>query len=290
MGRKPAEEETEKASSAYRLLPSVEELLQGGHAGPAAGQLAREVQARLVREVLDGWREAIRTGALGADELAKRLEQGRLDAELAERVARERRAGVVPAVNATGVVLHTGLGRAPLHPEVARAMADAAASYCILEVDRESGRRNQRDERLSELFTRLLGSEAAIVVNNNAAAVYLVLNTFLERGIRDEVIVSRGELVEIGGSFRVPAVMERAGVVLKEVGTTNRTRIEDYRAAIGSKGPIIPEPRSSTRTRPRACARSARAFRSGCSVNPSMRKFERCTRRITAVSGPMTRS
>jgi L-seryl-tRNA(Ser) seleniumtransferase len=133
------------------------------------------------------------------------------------------------AINVSGVVLNTGLGRAPVHPEAAQAMAAAARSFCVLEVDRFTGKRNQRDERLSELLVRLTGAEAGIAVNNCAAAVLLTLQTFA--GGRS-ALVSRGELVEIGGSFRMPAVMERAGVRLVEVGTTNRTRIADYEAAI----------------------------------------------------------
>ncbi|MFT5285432.1 MAG: L-seryl-tRNA(Ser) seleniumtransferase [Planctomycetota bacterium] len=149
---------------------------------------------------------------------------------MSARVAEELGAGVVPVVNATGVVLNTGLGRAPVHAEAAEAMALAARSYCVLEVDRRSGKRNQRDDRLSELLVRLTGAEAGIAVNNNAAAVVLCLQTFA--GGNRETILSRGELVEIGGSFRMPDVMERAGTRLREVGTTNRTRASDYEKAI----------------------------------------------------------
>ncbi len=154
-----------------------------------------------------------------------------------ERLAREARAGLTRAVNATGVVLHTGLGRAPLHPEAAEAMRAAAEGYCVLELDRESGERGERDSHVGELCARLCGAEAAIAVNNNAAATYLVLSTFAWGG--REVVVSRGELVEIGGSFRMPEVMQRAGVTLREVGTTNRTRLDDFRAAIGERTGLL---------------------------------------------------
>jgi L-seryl-tRNA(Ser) seleniumtransferase len=139
-------------------------------------------------------------------------------------------------VNATGVVLHTGLGRAPLHPEAAEAVAAAARGYGVLELDRWSGERNRRDERASVLLARLTGCEAAVAVNNNAAAVLLVLNTFAHGR---ETLVSRGELVEIGGSFRMPDVMERAGTKLVEVGTTNRTRLSDYRAALSARTGLV---------------------------------------------------
>jgi L-seryl-tRNA(Ser) seleniumtransferase len=146
------------------------------------------------------------------------------------RVEREQKGGLVQVVNAAGVVLHTGLGRAPIHPEAARAMEVAARSYGTLEVDRFSGRRNQRDERLGELLARMTGAEDGIVVNNNAAAVLLMLSTF---AAGKETVVSRGELVEIGGSFRIPDVMVRANTKMVECGTTNRTRADDYRQAAG---------------------------------------------------------
>ena len=123
-----------------------------------------------------------------------------------------------------------------MHPEVADAMGRAAGGYCILEVDRMTGQRNQRDGRLSELVCRLVGGEAAIAVNNNAAAVLLTLNTF---AAGRETVVSRGECVEIGGSFRMPTVMERAGTRLVEVGTTNRTRVDDFRAAVGENTGLL---------------------------------------------------
>jgi L-seryl-tRNA(Ser) seleniumtransferase len=139
-------------------------------------------------------------------------------------------------INATGVVLHTNLGRAPIAREAAQAGADVASGYSDLELDLDSGRRGQRLASLARKLEVQSGAEAAMAVNNNAAAVLLALNT-LARG--REVIVSRGELVEIGGSFRVPAIMERAGVKLVEVGTTNRTHPRDYAEAIGSDTALL---------------------------------------------------
>jgi L-seryl-tRNA(Ser) seleniumtransferase len=223
----------DRHQSAFRLLPSVDELA----AGAAAPGLAREVVVEHARALVADWRAAIAAGALDTAALEARLAAGAHLRELAERLGRESRRGVVPALNATGVVLHTGLGRAPLHPEAAARAAAVAAGYCVLELDRDSGERNERDGRVSELAARLTGAEAAVAVNNNAAATYLVLSTFAWGG--REVVVSRGELVEIGGSFRMPDVMARAAVRLREVGTTNRTRIGDYRAAAGPQTGLL---------------------------------------------------
>jgi len=217
-------------ASPYRLLPSVDETLRDPAVAACAREVGYELLASFVASIIEDWRSLIRSGELDASQLAARLEAGELNEEIQRRVREERGRGVTRAVNATGVVLHTGLGRAPVHPEVAAAMAAAARGYCVLEVDRFSGERNQRDERLSELLRRLVGSPAAIAVNNNAGAAFLAMHTF---AAGREAIVSRGELVEIGGSFRVPDVMRAAGVKLVEVGSTNRTRAEDYRRAIG---------------------------------------------------------
>jgi L-seryl-tRNA(Ser) seleniumtransferase len=221
---------------AFRALPSVDEALrEPGLAALAEGR-DRELMLALVRDRIDAWRAEILAGGLDAAGVAERVAAGRLTSEVRAAIDREDAKGIRSVINATGVVLHTGLGRAPVHPEVAQEMARAAAGYCLLEVDRATGQRNQRDGRLGELLARLTGAEDGIVVNNNAAAVLITLQTFARGG---EAIVSRGELVEIGGSFRVPDVMTRAGVDLVEVGTTNRTRIADYRNAVTERTGIL---------------------------------------------------
>jgi L-seryl-tRNA(Ser) seleniumtransferase len=139
-------------------------------------------------------------------------------------------------INATGVVIHTNLGRAPLHPSALKHLLDISKTYSNLEYDVELGERGSRYTHVEEILCRLSGAESALVVNNNAGAVLLVLNTLAED---KEVIVSRGELVEIGGAFRIPDVMKRSGAILREVGTTNRTHLDDYQKAIGAQTALL---------------------------------------------------
>jgi L-seryl-tRNA(Ser) seleniumtransferase len=144
--------------------------------------------------------------------------------------------GLQPVVNATGVIIHTGLGRAPLPDRAARAAAHAARSYADLEVDRETGERGKRTTRAEMMLTALTGAESALVVNNNAAALLLALAAL---AARKEVPVSRGELIEIGGEFRLPQIMAASGAKLVEVGTTNRTRLSDFQAALTAKTGLV---------------------------------------------------
>ena len=153
--------------------------------------------------------------------------------EVERRVDEDQRPTLRPVINATGVILHTNLGRAPLADCAREAMSRAGAGYSNLEFDLGRGERGSRYDHCVRLITELTGAEDALVVNNNAAAVTLALNTLALGG---EVLVSRGELVEIGGGFRIPEILSRAGAGLMEVGTTNRTRVEDYREAVEEKG------------------------------------------------------
>lgn len=232
MARPPATD----AQAAFRLLPSIDEVLRDPRASALAARCGRELLQRLASDTLEAWRAEIKAGRLDADRLVTLRAAGEPFGELARRVELEERRGVVRCVNATGVVLNTGLGRAPVHPEVADAMASAARSYCVVEVDRETNERNQRDDHLGDLLARLTGAEAGIGVNNCAGAVLLLFNTFAGG---KEAVVSRGELVEIGGSFRVPDVMARASATLVEVGTTNRTRLADYERALTERTGLV---------------------------------------------------
>jgi L-seryl-tRNA(Ser) seleniumtransferase len=226
--------------SILRALPSVDELLRQPELAPLFQRALQCGGARARKELaarhIDGLRRAVREQKLDRAALERALEPQAQYRTLEALLLREEGAGLRRCVNATGVVLNTGLGRAPVHPEVAERMAEVARSYCVLEVDRWTNERNQRDDRLGALLTRLTGAEAAIAVNNCAAAVMLIFQTFA--GGR-EALVSRGELVEIGGSFRVPDVMARAGARLVEVGTTNRTRIADYERALSERTGLL---------------------------------------------------
>jgi L-seryl-tRNA(Ser) seleniumtransferase len=216
------------------LLPSVEKLISGDSAVALAGEYSRAALTVAIREELESMRAEIRAGRGGVDAgvtaPAAILERVRVRLE-AEQTSRVR-----PVINATGVVLHTNLGRALISPAAAAKAAAAATAPCALEYDLETGRRGQRDAIVERHLVALTGAEAATVVNNNAAAVLLLLNTLADGR---EVVVSRGELVEIGGSFRIPEVMKKGGAILREVGTTNRTHLDDYARAIGENTALL---------------------------------------------------
>ncbi len=227
-------------SELYRLLPSVDELLQSPELTPL---LAREGQPALVdavRTVLDQLRNEITAGSLATDAAVQIAVTGLPDA-ITRQLRSAMEFSLKPVINATGVILHTNLGRAPLAQAAIKRIAEVAGGYSNLEFDIAEGQRGKRDVHVERLFARLLNQDGVtgirtVVVNNCAAAVMLALNTLAEGG---EVIVSRGELVEIGGSFRVPDVMSKSGAVLREVGTTNRTRIQDYEQAINEKTRLL---------------------------------------------------
>lgn len=196
--------------------------------------------AEAVRVVLSCWRDEISGMRLASSEEVKLAVAGLPDA-IERQLRSAMEFSLKPVINATGVVLHTNLGRAPLPQSALKRINDVAGRYTNLEFDIAAGQRGKRDVHVEQLFSRILNQDGVsgtrtVVVNNCAAAVMLALNTLAEGG---EVIVSRGELVEIGGSFRVPDVMAKSGARLREVGTTNRTRIEDYERAINDNTRLL---------------------------------------------------
>ena len=216
----------------YRKLPSVDELLHQSEIAALMKKEGRVAVTEAAREVIGKLRQEIASGSL--DNSALELAVGRLAPAVEVRLRQSLAPSLRPVINATGVILHTNLGRAPLAQAALDRIREVAGVYSNLEFDIASGERGKRDVHVERLTARLLNQEglsgiATVVVNNNAAAVLLSLNTLAEGG---EVIVSRGELVEIGGSFRIPDVMGKSGAVLREVGTTNRTRLSDYEKAI----------------------------------------------------------
>ena len=217
---------TPKQAQQLRSLPAVGELLETEKVTQWCRSHGRAVVVDALRAAVD----RVRADVLGGDgETETACDTPRI-LSVAHSVLRlETTPSLRPVINATGVVLHTGLGRAPLCEEAVQAIVRGAGGYCNLEYDLETGKRGQRTSHIARLLCKLTGAEAAAVVNNNAAAVLLTM-----RGLCDgrEVIVSRGQLVEIGGSFRMPEVMIAGGAILREVGTTNRTRISDYAGAI----------------------------------------------------------
>jgi len=211
---------------ALRQIPPVNDVLRSEKLADFRPILNQPFVAAILDRVLaDTRRELTQTKSL--------VSRAELTSAIAERVAHRIRDSLKPSlrriINASGVVLHTNLGRAPLPERAIEHLREVSTGYSNLEFDLEQGKRGKRDVHVGRTLIQLLGCEAAIVVNNNAAAVLLVLNTLGEGG---EVIVSRGEQIEIGDSFRIPEIMARSGARLREVGTTNRTRIKDYERAI----------------------------------------------------------
>ena len=216
-----------------RKLPSVDELLLRPRIAGLRSLVERNYAAEIVREVLAEIRREIASGNIG--EIGE-MDTARIEERVVRAVETELAPSLRPVINASGVILHTNLGRAPLASAVIEEFRRSATQYSNLEYDIAAGTRGKRDVHLARLITRLTGAEAAIVVNNCAAAVLLTLAALARDG---EVIVSRGELIEIGDGFRIPEIMEQSGANLREVGTTNRTRIEDYENAIGEKTRVL---------------------------------------------------
>ncbi len=225
----------------YRKLPAVDELLRQPECARLAAREGHVALTDAARAVLARLREEIAASLLDAEGVELAI-AGLADA-VERRLRESLRYSLRPVINATGVILHTNLGRAPLAENALDHIRETAASYSNLEFDLATGERGKRDVHVDRLFRKLLAEDdgagttvSTIVVNNNAAAVLLALNTLAEGG---EVIVSRGELVEIGGSFRIPDVMTKSNATLREVGTTNRTRIADYECAINEKTRLL---------------------------------------------------
>ena len=221
-----------------RQIPSVDELLAQPRLAALAQRVDRNLVVEVARTVLDDLRARI-IGQIATAVLAEispvACDPASLEERITALVERILARSLLPVINATGVILHTNLGRAPLTESVVEEFRLAATHYSNLEYDLEAGARGKRDVHTAEMLMRLTGAEAAIVVNNCAAAVLVTLAAFA----RGEVIVSRGELIEIGDGFRIPEIMEQSGALLREVGTTNRTRLADYENAINEKTRLL---------------------------------------------------
>jgi L-seryl-tRNA(Ser) seleniumtransferase len=222
----------------FRALPAVNEVLSIPTCRPLFDAHPRGAVLRAVREALATMRSEISSGLHSESSLKQSI--ALLPEEIANRLTASARYSLRPVINATGVILHTNLGRAPLSGGALRHVVEVAQDYCNLEFDLENGMRSRRDSHVESLVLRALGTASTpaadshrhgvIIVNNCAAATMLALNSLAEK---PEVIVSRGELVEIGGGFRIPEILEKSGAILREVGTTNRTRLADYEGALG---------------------------------------------------------
>jgi L-seryl-tRNA(Ser) seleniumtransferase len=235
----------EGPSHLYRKLPQVGLLLDRAEFVALQRDYSRQLVAESVRSVLDDLRRDVRAGQHTERSLDAELEE--LGTRVEQSLRSATRTSLRRVINATGVILQTNLGRAPLSQAAIHHIAEVAHGYCNLELDLKTGKRNYRDQHVEQLILDVLASrmqpgngpladKAAAVVNNCAAACFLALNTLAEGG---EVIVSRGELIEIGGGFRVPEILQKSGAVLREVGTTNRTRLSDYAAAINPQTRLI---------------------------------------------------
>ena len=216
-----------------RQIPSVDELL----AQPRLASLSKRVDRNLVVEVARAVLADLRSRIAGdSNWTAVVLNAASVEELISNEVERILSRSLQPVINATGVILHTNLGRAPLTEAVIEEFRRSAAQYSNLEYDLEAGARGKRDVHTAEVLTRLTGAEAAIVVNNCAAAVLVTLAALARGG---DVIVSRGELIEIGDGFRIPEIMEQSGAILREVGTTNRTHLADYENGINEKTRVL---------------------------------------------------
>ena len=233
----------EVSQDLWPRLPQLGSLLESAAVRELLSEWPRELVLEAARRCMGQIRYEIEMGMHSGDSLAETLD--RLPATLSQELRRCGRPSLRRVINATGVILQTNLGRAPLSPAAIRNLQEVARGYCNLELDLDTGKRGRRDSHAERLILRLLSlrgedpvrvERAAMVVNNCAAATFLALNSLAEGG---EVVVSRGELVEIGGGFRIPDILRKSGAKLREVGTTNRTRLADYAAAISPETRLI---------------------------------------------------
>jgi L-seryl-tRNA(Ser) seleniumtransferase len=213
-------------------VPSVEKVMASAEFAPLVTEYGRTQVLGAVRDTLESWRVSAQSGEASVSA----LDVAQLHASVEAALRRRNQSRLRSVFNLTGTVLHTNLGRALLPDEAVQAVVKALTQPVNLEFDLETGKRGDRDDLIDELICELTGAEAATVVNNNAAAVLLTLSALASK---KEVVVSRGELVEIGGAFRIPDIMSRAGAKLREVGTTNRTHLKDYEEAIGAQTALL---------------------------------------------------
>jgi len=231
VGNMPAKAKT--SNSRLLHIPSVDTVLRSEAGKTACQTVGSRSAALMAREAIDRLRAELIENGLerGRDELVAAAQE-----ILSDLVERSRAGGIQGVVNATGVVVHTNLGRAPLSEAARDAIVSQAVSYCTLEYDLPSGKRGKRGARAEALLRELTGADDVLIVNNCAAAAFFILTVFSSGG---EVVISRGELVEIGGDFRVPDVLTQSGAVLREVGTTNRTKISDYKKALNDRTKMV---------------------------------------------------
>jgi L-seryl-tRNA(Ser) seleniumtransferase len=216
----------------FRQIPAVDQLLLRPVIASWVEHTSREFVVSEIQKLLQTIRDSIRFNNIPTVDINPEY----VESTLVETLQIRLRPNLRTVINATGVILHTNLGRAPLSAAAQESLSAFSANYTNLEYEILTGQRSHRDKLLESLMQEVLGCEAATVVNNNAAAVFLVLNTLASGR---EVIVSRSELVEIGGSFRIPDIMARSGAILREVGTTNKTRVEDFRNAVGPNTALL---------------------------------------------------
>lgn len=218
-------------SDLLRSIPKVDDLLRHSDWHRMLGSFPASLSKDMLRLTLDELRGSIKDGTVTAVPSSEQI-----ISDTARKVQDSVRPGLRVVINATGVIIHTNLGRAMLSRAATDALVRVASNYCNLEYDVASGKRGDRYEHCLSVLRRLTGAQGALIVNNNAAAVLLILNTLSEG---KEVVISRGELIEIGGSFRIPDVMKKSGAILREVGTTNRTFVGDFEAALGPETGLI---------------------------------------------------